>query len=150
MLATSLHVSRFLPLFTTSRQQVKGPSPSSLCSLAVISLRIPWDRGSDRNRRASGYPQEAQRAGQAFWSGPPHQRMCLFAKRCGPLNKRKERSHGSGKLPTHSLFPRSDSAVSSSSPSFTAAGIAKRRYSWRTSTSTSRLVSNKRCPAPYW
>jgi hypothetical protein len=66
----------------------------------------------------------------------------------GPLNKRKERADGFGKLSTHSLFPSSVPDVSSSLTSFTA-GIDKRRYSWHTSISTSRLAGEKRCPAQH-
>jgi hypothetical protein len=86
------------------------------------------DRGTDRNRRASGYPQEDQRDRQTLWAGPRYQSGCLFSYRCGPLNKRKERTHGSGRMSTHLLFPGSDSDISSSSTSLTAAGIDKRRY----------------------
>jgi len=43
------------------------------------------DRGTDRNRRASDDPQEAQRDRQTLWASPLHQSRCLFSYRCGPL-----------------------------------------------------------------
>jgi hypothetical protein len=112
-----------------------GP-PSSRCESRAVINSGTRPRGCRRvplvlfrrNRRASDYPQEAQRVEQTFWAGPRHQSMCLFSNRCGPLNKRKDRSHGSGKMSTHSLLPGSDSDISSSSTPLTAAGIDKRRY----------------------
>ena len=74
--------------------------------------------------------------------------VCFLTYRYGPLNKRKEKTHGSGRMSTHSLLS-SDSDLSSSSTSLTAAGIDKRRYNWRNSISMSRLVRKKLCPVPY-
>src|SRR6266566_4256050 len=55
-------------------------------------------------------------------------------------------------MSTHSLFPGSDSDISSFSTSSTTAGIDKRRYNWRTSISMSRLVENslKRLSRSEW
>ena len=131
-----------------TRTREKGDGVGGWCETCTKSGGT-WLEGDKTGTDASDYPQDDQRDRQTLRSGPRHQSTCLFSYRHSLLNKRKERTHGSGKIGTHSFFPVSDSDLSSSSTSLTAAGIDKRRYNWRTSISMSRLFRKKLCPVPY-